>query len=424
MHDYSCFPFSLLLSILLVQGCAVNQAPTSTAPSLSDNNAEILNSNSTESVTHPDYPQHNADLDDVSENEQSIIPQQDNADDELLDPKINSLGADVCLDDVVAQYADSFIASSLMTADLTHDNSVIAFNSAKDDVIFAQFNNSNLNVKNVAQKAQVSCIEPWNDGLRAGLIVRDAGDGSFSHEVRVYDSDLNDVPEQTWRVSVRGFQSDAGTRCGFIADREILVTGIRPRADRPPYHGLFNAQKRALHYFENTQEHTPVFVSLFKNDAGQNEILLREVVRNENDKPTWPFSVYRLNDENTSMSHLMSADFFVHLSSGWLSVSKNGCCNYEGKKLCLDTEQSLLEVNYLGEADGHWMFWAANDKAWIVHIDQNAELSALPIESNRRVLYLDDQFWAIFDLDPLTPDLGRNLKIIRFDRECFNTNLN
>ncbi len=336
---------------------------------------------------------------------------------------IDSVNVESCFSTVIAEYASSFVASSLLTAKKSNGEWVIALNSPEDDVIFVQFDDSNVVVKTVAQLAQVSCLEPLKDGLRLGLIGRDAVKGFFYHEAQVFDDNLNVNPKNTWRVSARGFQSDAGTLCGFLGETEILVTGIRPRGNKTPHHGLFNVQKRKLHFFENTQAHTPVLLSLHKNEDAT-EVLLKEVVRDENDKAVHAYSVYQLNNDNTSMALVMTADFIVHNESGWLPISQNGCCSYADKQLCLNSTDVLSDVVYLGEADGPWMLWNAPGKSWIVHLTNDGVLKSVPIAENRRAVYIDDQHWAIYEHDSLTPDIGTNLKMIRVNHDCLNRSAN
>ena len=418
--------FASLFTLLLLSGCSfIAPMPT--------NNLQDIAHVETESTIDPPVSDR---LDEVfidetrliCVNDEFLTDDHDSTSDVETDDHdpVNDIksNADDCFSTIVAQYNEPFIASSILTAKTSDGRWIIALNSPTDDAVFVQFDNSTAVAKTVAQNAQISCLEPWKDGVRLGLIVRNSDKSIFSQEVQEFNASL-DASKKAWHVSARGFQPDAGTRCGFVAENEILVTGFRSRHKKAPHHGLFRVRNRDLKFYENTQAHTPVFVALNKKEIAD-EILLKEVIHDENDKASLTYSVYTFGKDKGSKKkgtivHVKSADFIVPYASDWLSISKSGCCEYAGKQCCLGTGDELSEVSYLGNTDSPWMMWNTRHNAWIVHPTEGGEINAIPVAPNRRVVYLDDEFWAVYELDSRIPDVGKDLKIVRIDHECFRS---
>ena len=315
------------------------------------------------------------------------------------------------------------MVSSVLSTVTDLQKKMILLNSSSDDVILLKLEESKpIESVKIAENSQVSCMEKSGNGIRTAVIERNAVQGSFSDVVLYVNDDLSVQNDETWRVNVRGFVPDPGTRCGFVGKREMLVTGMRPRGDHLPYHGLFLAKSRALEFFETTQDHTPS-IMMTRKVRGAQEVLLRDVRRNEENKPVWPYVVMTIGDDNT-LHELVSADFIVPDGDSWAKIDKNGCLERENVgKICLDGAADITDVQLLPNACGSdiCMIWSSWKKTWIVRSSSQGKITGTLLPEQMRIIPMDfgnDMIWGMYEVDDERPDIAQELRFVRPDMDC------
>ncbi len=325
-----------------------------------------------------------------------------------------------CFENTIAHWDNAFVASSLMPVLLNSGNSVMAVNSSAGEALIVFLNDSGQpeSIK-ISENAQISCIESISNGFRVGMITRDVSQGTFTDVVAGFDEHFQPLDDEAWRVGVRGFMPDPGTRCSFLERREMLVIGTRPRGEHVPYHGMFRAQSRSLDFFEATQEHTPSLIMTRQNGNHQ-EILVRDVRRNEDNKPIWPYVVWTVGEDN-SLNEIVSSDYIVPEGDSWLKITKNGCIErMDGQKICPDQTFDITDVQPLPDlcSDDTCMLWTSWKQSWVVRIHDN-EIKSARIPDGMRILPISEgRLWVVYQIDSEHPDEASELKFMKPNLDC------
>ncbi len=277
--------------------------------------------------------------------------------------------------------------------------------------------------RSVAQNAQIACLDNQDSHFRLGWIARNAQDGTFKLEIHEFNGDIVENRDELWIAATRGFMPDAGTKCAFLGRRDLIVVGTRPRGDHVPLHGFFHLQSRALKLIEGTSEHVPLLESAVQKD-GKTQLLMRTVERDGDNKPHWPFGVYKLIDaeEDAQLEKEFGADFIVADSDQWLSFDKSGCLLKDGASICPDKPIQVREIRALPGMceDAVCVEMLTYQENWIAKI-QSDSVNLIAIPSKIRLLkktLRSTNEWLIITMDEARPDMTDGLEFVEIDMNC------
>ena len=325
---------------------------------------------------------------------------------------------------------ENFILSSVQIVELNDHKMAILAELANGNLqlILMQENGEILVEKRIASLAQIACAETWQKGFRIGIIERDPLKATYSMEVLTFDDQGAQIPDSDWHATTRGFMPDPGSKCGFLGERDMIVTGLRPRGDKPPYHGMFTLQTSSLKLFDETRIHVPEIVSVWKN-GDKFRVLTREVKpAQEGGSASWPHILYRLSSDGV-LEVLEEHDFIVPYDEFVPGISKDGC--YLGRDehtYCASTESEVLSVSSMRGVCGEFpedscMIWKLKDghqklvlmpamePPKSVEISKNLTFFSYPSMRSYKQ-------WLAADVDALRPDVGQNLRFVEVDSKC------
>ena len=277
--------------------------------------------------------------------------------------------------------------------------------------------------RSIAQNAQIACYESLDTHFRLGWIVRNAQDGTFKLEIHDFNAELVENRDEFWLASTRGFIPDAGTKCAFLGRRDLIVVGTRPRGDHVPLHGFFHLQSRALKLIDGTSEHVPLLESAIQKD-GKTQLLMRTVERDAENKPQWPFGIYKLidSDEESQIEKEFSADFIVAYEDNWLSFDKSGCFLKQGNKICPNQPLQIREIRALSGMceDAICVEMLSYQENWIAKI-QGESMSMTAIPTKMRLFektHRSTNEWLTITMDDVRPDVTDGLEFVEIDKAC------